>query len=205
MDKYKFYGIFFLIIHAIVIIRNYGDNYLFFFWYCDFVPILLSIGFFIKKTNFIKALINVGFLPQILFLIDFINNMITGKSLFLLTNELFSAGPFFIISTFVIHLSTSFALLFTYKKEPNKRALYYSALILVLIYAMTLSFTPSNGDVNFIYNSSNGLHDFVAYVPYYTELWVFLAFVLLILPTQLVQHIIYKKFGIQSHSKRNDY
>lgn len=190
--KYIYYGILFLLIQAVAIIRNLSDSYNYFFWFCDFVPLLFAIGFFFKNTNFVKGLINIGFIPQIAFLFDFLYHLILGKSLFPLTEEIFALGFFVIISTLCIHLSTSLAFLFTYKEKPNKNVLYYSCFSLILIYAVTLIFTSPLEQINFVYGPGAWFSYFVSYTPYYTVLWLVLAFVIFVIPTQFVQYLAYK-------------
>lgn len=131
-NRYFIFGIFFFFMQSVAVIRNYADGYPYFFWFCDFVPILFCIGFFIKNKYFIKGLINIGLIPQLIFLLDFVYNFVLGKSLFSITEELFTLSFLVIISTLFIHLSTAFAFLFTYKEESNKKPSFFLLVVLSL-------------------------------------------------------------------------
>lgn len=191
--KYFLIGSFFVFMQIVALIRNYSENYFYFFWYCDFVPILLAVAFFLKNTDFVKGLINIGLIPQAIFLIDFVLTIITGSSPLSITRNLSALNIFFIISTLFIHLSVSLAFLFVHKEKTDKKALYYSFFSLVFIYIATLLFTPPAGIVNYVYHAGNWLSGFVDYIPYYTELWIVLTFVLVVLPTYLIQYFVYKR------------
>lgn len=192
--KYIYYGVFFLLMQIVVIIRNLVGKYYTFFWFCDFVPILFALGFFFKNKDFIKGLINLGLIPQIVVLFDFVYQLVLGKSLFSTTEELFALGFFFVISAFFIHLSATFAFLFTYKDKPNKKALYYSFFSLVLIYTLTLLFTSPIGRINLVYLSGEWFRYLANYIPPYIPLWIALVFIIFVIPTHIIQHLVYKVY-----------
>jgi len=185
-------GFLFLFIQGIAILRNYLSNYFSFFWYCDFVSIFFAIAFFIKQEHLAKGLINIGLFAQWIFLFDFFYKLFFGISPLNITTSLFNLSIFFILSTLIVHLSTTIVLIFTYKSKPKKITLLYSLGFLILIYVITLIFTSSVGEINYVYSSGNLLNAFKFHIPYYTELWLAIAFIVLVLPTQGLQYLLYK-------------
>ena len=112
-NKYRIIGVFFLLIQAVAIMRNIMSDYYNFFWFCDFVSLPLAIGFFFRKDDFIKAIINIGLLAQIIYLLFYIYKLFSGVSLLETIPD--TITWFYTISSIFIHLSTIFALIFTYK------------------------------------------------------------------------------------------
>jgi hypothetical protein len=200
--KYLYCAVFFLLMQIFVIIRNLLGGYNNFFWFCDFVPILFALGFFFQNINFIKSLINIGLIPQILVMFDFAYQLTSGKSLFHTTEELFTLGLFFILAAFFIHLSAILAFLFTYKEKTNKSAISYSFFSLILIYAVTLLFTSPLGQINLVYASGEWSRYLANYVSLYIPLWILMAFIIFVIPTQIIQHLVYKKSRKLSSSSR---
>jgi len=69
MKKVDFYfwgGVFFVLLQIVAIFRNLYFDYVYFFWFCDFVPFVLAIAFFLKKDEVIKGIINIGLFPQLI-------------------------------------------------------------------------------------------------------------------------------------------
>ena len=197
MDKNKRYiilGIFFLFIQLIAIIRNVASDYNNFFWFCDFVSLPLAIGFFLKKDNFIKSLINIGLIAQLIYIGAFVYTLISGYTLL---NTIPEVRTFFYsFSSIFIHLSTIFALFFTYKIRPTIKTLFSSLMFLFGMYIIALIFTTPEQGINYVL-SSKTLIPLV--IPYYTELWVLLTFLLVVLPTQLIQYGLYRKFNSKEY------
>lgn len=191
-DNYFYLGIFFMIIQILGIIRNLSTGYLSFFWYCDFTPGIFSILFFLKNDQAIKGLLNIGLFGQLAYAFILIYKLIFGVALF---GFIFNFSGFFdIFATLILHFSTLFVLLATYKIRPKEISLRYSFVFLILIYAAVLLFTVSDtsisGNYNFIYYSKT----VSPYLQYYTQLWVLLAFTIVVLPTYLFQILIYNLF-----------
>src|SRR3989338_1129828 len=57
-------------------------DYYNFFLFCDFVSLPLAIGFFAKKNDLIKGLVNIGLLAQCIYLGAFFYKLVTSISLF---------------------------------------------------------------------------------------------------------------------------
>lgn len=187
-NKHLFIGAFFLFIQLVAIVRNIGDNYYNFFWFCDFVPITLAIGFFLKKDSFIKSIVNIGLIAQLMYVSFYIYKLFFGVSLIdtipPVTTFLYTT------SSILIHLSTTFALMLTHKVKPTIKTLFSSLMFLFGMYVVALFFTTTEQRVNYVL-SSRTLIPLV--IPHYTELWVLLTFLVVVLPTQLIQYLIYRK------------
>lgn len=187
-NRYIILSIFFIILQILVIIRNLiMKEYIVFFWFCDFFPILLSLAFLLKDEQLVKGFINIGFIPQLissfsLFYAIFLGIDIVGFA------DILNYSNFYIIVSFLLHLlPLNIALLFTYKIKTEKKSLLYSFIILIIMFILTLIFTSPIKNINYVYNS-----DFLGFTPhYYTLIWVVLAFVILVLPTYLIQKLLY--------------
>lgn len=188
-SKYFWAGVFFLIVQVLVVIRNMFSDYVYFFWFCDFVPMILALAFFFKKDHLAKAAVNFGLVFQLGFILLYIHDFVTGGGL---SSELIYS-PFlnfvYLFTTLLFHLSTTFALLLTYKVRPNLWTINYSILIVVGVSLVSLLFTPYSSNINQIYTQ----WEFIQFpIPYYIYLWPFLAFIFLILPTNSFQYFLYK-------------
>lgn len=186
--KYFILGILFIFIQIIAVVRNIASDYYNFFWFCDFVSLPLAIGFLLKKDNLIKSLINIGLAPQLIYIGAYIYQLFSGIPL--LDTLPRSTDFFYATSSIFIHLSTIIALIFTYKVKPTINMLFSSLMFLFGMYIVALFFTTQEQGINYIL-SSRTLIPLV--IPYYTELWALLAFLVVVLPTQFIQHLIYKK------------
>jgi hypothetical protein len=184
---YLILGMFFLFIQIVAIARNIFSDYYNFFWFCDFAALPLAIGFFLKKDNLIKSIINIGLLSQWIFLALYVYKIFSGISL--LDTIPAATTLFYALSSIFIHLSTTFALIFTYKVKPTINTLFSSLMFLFGMYVIALFFTTPEQRINYVL-SSRTLTSVI--IPHYTELWTLLAFLIVILPTQLIQYLIYK-------------
>jgi hypothetical protein len=192
--KYFYYGIFFLFIEVLVIIRNLAEGFNYFFWFCDFVPVLLALAFFLKDNDFVKGIINIGLIMQIGFMFDFMHILLFGYSFFSVNKEILSLSYSLIALTFFIHFSTIFAFLWTYKEKPSKKTLFYSFFILILIYISTLLFTLPADNVNFVFSEVSLFSYFTINIPHYTLWWILIAFILLVIPAQFIQYLAYRYY-----------
>jgi len=185
MEKKYYWGLFFLFVQALVILRNSLDGYNYYFWFCDFAPIVFSIAFFIGNKNIIKGIINFGLIPQIIFLFDLIYTIINGTSLLGVHPSLLQFFSFSVLSTIFIHLTTIFALMITIKTKPTKKTVFYSIIFMFLVYLVTLIFTPSSEGINFVYSTGDLLKSYNFLIPNIIFLWPFLTFLFLILPAKV--------------------
>jgi len=187
--RYLILGFLFLFIQAVAILRNLFSSHYNFFWFCDFVSLPLALCFFFKKDNFIKSLINIGLVAQLIYVTGVIYFLFSGNSFL----DTIPSDPniLYFVSSILIHLSTLIALIFTYKVKPTINILFYSLIFLFGMYTVALFFTTPTQEINYVL-SSKTLIPFV--IPHYTQLWVLLTFIIVVLPTQLIQYLIYKKF-----------
>jgi hypothetical protein len=196
--QYIYWGIFFILIQILAIIRNIYSGYFSFFWYCDFTPGIFALLFFLKNNQAIKGLLNIGLFAQLGYAFILIFHLITGGTLFGFVFDF--SGSFYIGVTLLLHLSTLVVLFATYKTKPEKNSLLYSFIFLILIYATVLIFTsPSRaiaGNYDFIYYSKL----LSPYLQYYTELWILLAFTIVVLPTYFFQQFLYRLYW-KKHKK----
>src|SRR3989344_8972932 len=185
--KYFLLGFFFLFIQLIAVIRNVFSDYYVFFWFCDFVSLPLAIGFFFQKEGFIKSMINIGLIAQWVYVAAYSYTIISGNpSLGTIPDD---PTIFYTSSSIFIHLSTTFALIFTYKFKPTIRTLFLSLMFLFGMYIIALFFTTPAQGINFVLSAKTLIP---LAIPHYTELWVLLTFLIVVLPTQYLQYLIYK-------------
>lgn len=191
--KYIYTGIFFLILQILIIWRNvWLDDYLSFLWLCDFLPILFAISFFFKKVQFTKGLINLCLIPQLVYFIDLIIYTFSKGAYTLGFIPTVISGPmiFFLISVFAHLLSTSVAFILTYREKTEKISLAYSLVLLMIIFCLTLYFSPAQRNVNCVFFFHGIIFNF--YGIYYTLLWPILVFLFIIFPTYFTQKTVGK-------------
>ena len=188
----RWVGVFFLVMQFFVIIANYPfDNVNVFFWFCNHVPLLFAIAFFLKDVQVIKGIINVGFLGQLVWTIDFIVRLIFGINFLNITGYLFETDSIFqwILVVFIHVFSTFVAFYFTYDKKPYMKSLLVSILYLILLYFFTYGFTPEEENINWVYMIGFGLE--ITH-PLYVLFWPFITFIVVVLPTHFIQLYAYK-------------
>lgn len=179
-----------LLVELLVIFRNVSANDPHsFFWYCDFIPVLLLIGFAVKNHQMVKGIISVGLIVQVLYLLDFVMYFILGHGIGNIA-ETFNYSPAYTAVAFILHLTTLLSLMIVYKVKTEKKSLFYSAGLLLLMFAATLLFTPPAQNANSVY-SLNFLIGFTP--PYYTQMYPLIAFALVILPTYYLQKWLSEK------------
>ena len=193
-NKYYLYASIFAIIQIIAIIRNYTSDYFNFFWFCDFVPFLFCIAFLLKQDQAVKGLVNIGLFPQIIYFVMMIYSTAQGNPPPGMSNPV---GIWYIISSFVIHFSTIIALIATYKVKPHYQSLLYSLLSLGIIFLVTLIKTAPEESVNYVYQTGGLVLPFL--IPHYTLFWIPIVFVVFVLPTHLLQHLMYQQSKNKKH------
>jgi hypothetical protein len=182
--SYRTLAFIFLFLQAIVIVRNIFFDYSYFFWLCDFAPILYFFSFLFKKTQFVKGIINLAFFPQIVFLISFIFEITGG---FILGSLNYSY--YYISVTILFHLASIIAISSTYQLETKKESLIYSTIILIPMFFITYFFTSIEANINYVY--------FLAKIGYESLviLWIPLTFLIVVIPTYYFQKYINSRYG----------
>ncbi|MFW5704942.1 MAG: hypothetical protein ACOCXG_03780 [Nanoarchaeota archaeon] len=193
-NQYFLLGCFFLSLQVLVFWVNFqAQRYEVFFWFCNHAPLFFSIGFFFKKFDIIKALINVGFLGQIFWTLDFVFKLFFDFYLFGITDYIFEDpnGVLVLIPILVHVAATNIALFFTYKKKPTMHVFLLSVIYVIFLYGVSLTYTLEGKNVNCVYENCIGFLNF----SFYTYFWPVLVTFLVVLPTHLLQILIYRKYS----------
>lgn len=186
-DFYVLAGVFFVFLQAVAITRNLYFDFVYFFWLCDFVPIVLAIAFFVKKDEVIKGVLNIGLFPQLFYIGSFILRVGFGISILGDIEEIMDYNAFVIVSSVLLHLATVVALGFTYKVRPHRKALGYSLFGLVLIYLVVGIFTTPADSINYVFFVSNFFE-----VEALSIFWIPLTFFVVIVPTYWFQVLVWR-------------
>jgi hypothetical protein len=191
-NVYILIGIFFLIMQFFVFLGNYmSERYDVFFWFCNHTPLFFAFAFFLKKKNIIKGLINIGFLGQFVWSLDFLGKIFFDVHVFKMTAYVFEAdNGLWVLLPIAIHMfATNIAFFFTRKKKPNVYTLFYSLIYILFLYAATLTYTLIERNVNCV-QLLCGVTDLT--FNGYTYFWPLLVFFLIAIPTQGIQYLVYK-------------
>lgn len=191
-NKFILISFFFLFMQFFVFLGNYkATRYDVFFWFCNHTPLFFGFAFLLKKRNLIKGLINVGFLGQFVWTLDFLGKILFDYHIFKMTTYVFeNPNGFWVLLPIFIHIfATNVALYFTYKKKPNIWTAFYSLLYIIFLYASTLTYTLAEKNVNWVFKIGGEIN----YVhPLYINFWPILVFFLVAMPTQGLQYLLYK-------------
>ena len=187
---YILLGVFFVFLQIVAIVRNLFLGFVYFFWFCDFIPIILAVSFFFKRDQIVKGIINIGLFPQLIYLFSFIVRLFFGSSFLDETDLLFSYNAFIISSSIILHSASAIALGFVYKVKPRRNSLIYSFVGLVLIYFIIIVFTVSNDSINYVFLLSNFFD-----VRLFSVFWIPVTFLGVVLPTYGFQYLVYQYFG----------
>ena len=183
-------GIYFVLLELIFLVSFiWTKAYTTFFWGCNIIPLFFAFAFLTKNVQLIKGAINFEFLPQLVFMFLAILYFTTGISLLNINHsfEVFAWGAIALI----LHLfSANVALFYTAKIKTEKKSLFYGFLIFIIIFVLTFLFTPKSQNVNFLYSSKIVLG---FSIPNLTIVWPFLVFLVIVIPTYLLQRFISNK------------
>ena len=161
------------------------------FWYCNHAALLFGVAFLIDNIDIVKALINIGFLPQLFWVIDFFSKVLFNTYVFNVTDYVFNDTTY--LSALVISFNHIFligvALYTTYKYKTSNKSVWYSFMYIMILFIITMLFTNPIDNANCVqyfcaYPLITGL--------FYRVLWPILAFSLMVLPTYYIQHLLYK-------------
>lgn len=193
-DKYFYLGLFFLFLQLVVILGSFRtDNFDIFFWFCNHTPLFFAIAFFIRSVSLIKAFINVGFLIQFLWLVDFLVALIFDIYAIGMTRYVFEdLVGFYVLVPILIHIfSTNVAFIFTFKEKTKNIVLFYSFIYLVFLFIFTFIFTSPENNINCIYEICE-FEDLT--FNFYTYFWIPLMFIFIIFPTFYLQRFFQNLF-----------
>ena len=177
-----------LLIQVVVLVKNRGELFYDYYWFCDFAPALFVAFFLSNNTQAIKGLINILLFGQLGYILIILAKVVFGVTLMNFTFD----QPLtytYIVYTLAIHVASPIAFLATRTYVPTRASLLYSVGILIITYSVIiLSVAPSNSDTtnyNLIFHS----HLFERF-PYYSHFWVVLAFIFVVLPTHVFQCVV---------------
>lgn len=187
----KFYVIL-IILQILVIFKNLiHPEYNSFLWFCDFVPILILIGLYLNYNQFLKALINIGLISHILIVIDLIVLLIFNYSLSGIAESVLRTGKLDIFVFILLHSFTIIPLLyFNYKIEPKQRCVLYSFIFILILHIITINFARLELNVNSSFNCPSFVCSILP-LPFYKWFYPFYFLLILIIPTYIIQLLIY--------------
>ncbi len=203
-NQYILLGFFFLVLQFFVFLGNYkADRYDVFFWFCNHTPLFFAFGFFLGKRDIIKGLINVGFLGQFAWTLDFLGRIFFNTHIFKMTAYVFdNPNGLWVLLPIGIHMfSTNLALYYTYKKKPNLLVAFYSLLYIMFLYSGTLTYTLPGNNVNCVQEIC-GFTELT--FESYSHLWPIIVFFLIAMPTQAIQYGIYKLTNNKSNKNKSN-
>lgn len=184
-SQYRNLIIILIALQLLVIGTNHSLGYFSLYWYCDFAPTLFTILLYLQNLQAVKGFMNIILAGQIGYIIATLTKLAAGVTLVEFDFK-YDLTPSYVTATILIHLSAFLVLLWTYRIRPTNTALWYSLAILSATYLVVVTTATPVGDTltnyNFIFHS-NTLDNF----PYYTQLWVVLGFVFIVLPTHVFQ------------------
>ncbi len=184
-------GTFFFILQFFIFFGNSrAEHYDVFFWFCNHTPLIFAFAFFLGKKDLIKGLVNVGFIAQFAWTLDLFFKLLFNTYIFGVCNYVFerSTGPWILIPIGIHVFATNIAFLLTANVKPGKTTLYYSAVYLLILYCSSLVYTFPGENVNCIYYLC-GFPEMESV--YYSALWIVIAFITVVLPTQGIQYLVY--------------
>lgn len=196
IKRNKFYiaGVFFLILQILLIYKythlaELGNM----FWFCSHAPIIFAIGFFTNNKNIIKAMVSVGLIIQLIWIVDYFVFLINGVFIIGAADYMVYQPSVlsYLISVFE-HFSSIIALALIFKFKPEKKIFLYTFIYLLLTLILILSFShPSEN-----YNLTQNIIIFNEFTfPGYTFAYVFLAMLILVVPTYYLQILFYKIYN----------
>lgn len=183
--KFRVIGIYFILLEALFFLVFFSANKLYptVFWACNIVPIFLALGFLAKDFQLIKAVINFEFIPQLIFVVATILYFTTNISLFGI-NSNYTTITIGITAILLHAFSVNVALFYTRNVKPTKKSLLYGVIVFLLIYILSLLFTSTSQNVNYIYSSSE---IFGFEIPGSVFIWPIFVFIFLVYPIYFFQ------------------
>jgi len=144
-----------------------------FFWFCYAGMFIIGLGILFKNSALIKSQLYILFIPDAIWIVDFISYIATGgNSFFGITNYFFLPAPLLSKIVTLQHLFTvPIALYYAYKvKSESKYVFLVSYLQLFLVFFFTRVFTTVEQNINCAYTFCGDLSFSVS--PYlYLIIW----------------------------------
>ncbi len=148
-------GIFYILLSVLAFFNSYYYHTPYnIFWFCYIGMFIIGLGMLFKNGAMIKSQLYILFIPDIIWILDFISYFVTGgNSFFGIADYFFLAAPLTAKIVTLQHIFTApIALYFAYKFNSKSKYLFLvSYLQLTLIFFMTRFFTLPEQNINCSY------------------------------------------------------
>ncbi len=189
--RFIFVGIIFIIIQFMSLYKYmFLSDFSNILWFCSHATLIFGIAFLYKRINIIKAMISVGLLIQFFWIVDFLGKLFFDVYIFSATEYMFVYSSFFgFITSIFEHLTGILALVLTFNYKPEKTSLIYSFVYLLVLLV-----------VSFLFGTAAQNYNFVHFLPIFNDVtfagyqyvWIFLAMLIVVIPTYFIQVWLYK-------------
>ena len=164
-------------------------------WFCNHQSVVYALAIWKRNPRWITAELNLGIIPQLLWGIDYLGYVLTGKFIWGITQYMFVEN--YAASTYYISLQhfvlAPMALYALYKiGKPTMKDWKLTALHIFIMIALTFAFTTADYNVNCAYKNAC-----VPYlpenVPFWPIVWTAIVMFVIVLPTNWALYVLYKK------------
>lgn len=185
-------NLFFGIASVIVFVKLGVPQYI--LWFCNHQSFVYALAIWKKNPRWITAELNLGIIPQILWGIDYLGYILTGKFIWGITQYMFVEN--YAASTYYLSLQhfvlAPIALYALYKiGKPTMRDWQLTLAHLAVMVALTWALTAPDYNVNCVFKNAC-----VPYlqetVPYWPIVWAAIVLFVIVLPTNWVLYSVYK-------------
>lgn len=197
-NKFLVVGVFFILLQLSLFFKylflSRPENLV---WFCSHSSLLFGFAFLYRKIHVIKALISVGLVIQLLWVVDYLGKLFFGVFVFGASDYMFMDIPRFsyVVSAVEHFFTGTLALGLTFKFKTERKVLYWAFGYLLLL--LVVSVVVNTGQDNF--NLTEHMIIFGEFTfPGYYFAWPFLAMLVIVLPTYYFQgflYYLYKKYS----------
>lgn len=199
----NFFGIFYILIGIMAFynsIINIGYSSV--LWISYSVMLLIGLGILLRNPYLIGSQINIVLIPYLVWSIDFIHNLFLRKSLWGLTDYVFS-------SRYVISQTISLQHLFIvpialislyFIKSKKTDSWIFSMLQVAIFFFITRKFSEPSSNINCVFKDCLGAIN----SNYYVLIWFTAYFIMILLVNYFIKksNIFYQKNNVPSHLLR---
>ncbi len=147
-------AIFFALVQLIItaVLVDHQGTWVLLFWYCDHISLLYAIAFWRHRLALAAALMYVGIIAQVAWIVDFFGHLM-GVNIFNLTNYMFQGDLTWLKLTAVLaHTAVPIVIaLWISMRRPVSRSLLYAFDYIIALYAISLLFTPVSENINCVF------------------------------------------------------
>ena len=186
-------GFLFLLTFLGAILNNiYYDNIKGILWMCYLGLFIIGIGLIYKKSSLIVSQLNIVAIPSTIWAVDFLSFFFIGRTLFGITDYMFTTGNIIGKIISLQHVFTLPISLYSLSilKVKNKNIWIISFIQLIVVYFLTLMLTNPEGNINYVYNSNITQIEFGLF---YSIIWFLSSFICIYLTNYLIVESFYKK------------